>query len=157
MRCAECVLSRALSYLHHYAFHLLLCLGWFSSLFGIVVAENQVSHTLTVTLPRILFVRLDTQPLHFDTNTNSTTQELSVRSSSAWQLSASFLPCSSNDPPHLTITTAQRSESLKLYPRVLAFGAATTNWELLNMDINVVPAVTETACQNLLLYTFTQP
>jgi hypothetical protein len=145
-----------------HCFLVLFCL-YAMNLLSCSVAETS-GHSLTVNLPRMAFVRLEVQPLSFMSNEEIlTTQLIGVLSNNAWQLSASFIPCQSNDSPQLTLSTAQngKAQTLKPYPRVFATGLPTAGWQQLTFNLGSRPFIPSTAssegCHCRLLYTFVQP
>ncbi len=129
------------------------------SLFGYVKAE--VSHTVTVSLPRHLLVDLDVTGFvqNVAVSERDTSQLLNIRSSSAWQLAASFIPCRENDQPHLTVATSSKTEArpLKFYPRVIATSNGRAAQAQVDIRLDFSPPVSDAPCHSLLLYTFVQP
>jgi hypothetical protein len=143
---------------------------WFVSLLGFVFAQNQASHPLTITLPRLLSVQLndtqlnDTQRIQLLPLTGGNLQEilpsrqrLGIRSNAIWLLSASFTPCHPNDAARLSLRPDQTKEGqlLRNYPRVVLTGAATNGWRFIPLDSYLEPSVSP--CQGKLIYTLTQP
>ena len=142
-----------------------LCKIWFVSLLSFVLAQNQTSHPLTLTLPRLLSMKLNdtqlVQPLFLIADnlreTTTATQLLGIRTNGVWLLSASFTPCHPNDAARLSLRPDQTKEGqpLRTYPRVVLTGAATNGWRFIPLDSYLEPSVSP--CQGNLIYTLTQP
>jgi hypothetical protein len=145
-------------------------LCWFSLLLllGVVQAQRDSGHTLSVALPTLMQIRYGDQlaqqvVIPVTATIQNGVYELTpkssslyIRSNTDWQLLASFEP--QNTSLRLVAKLQTTWQRVKPYLTTLTAGQKTSTWQALNVDYGLeAPLPSEGTYQGILTYTLIHP